>query len=240
MRSHRPRASVWTSGEKIGFSEVKASELRKEAATFGIANGRITATSKHGTVVTVTSGATSPGSADIRNTLKIIRPDGLQLDLELDGDVRINDSEDGSLPVYFPSSGKTCVFDASGAMTVRQDEAGQSGTTEDDIIINVKGSLVDGGDGDNTIINLADDAVINGGKGDDTIFANRVKGNTIDAGEGNDRLLGGAIRDSSIDMGEGNNTITVSYINGGSVVWEMATTLSTWEASAAAPTTQRI
>lgn len=203
--------------ERAEFSGIPLTELQEKTAKFGGSGGSLTATSKHGTVVTVTSGRADLSSADIRNTLKITRPDGLQLDLELDGDVRINDSEDGSLSVYFPSSGKTCVFDASGAMTVRQDEAGQSGTNGDDILINVKGSLVDGGDGDDTIINLADDAVINGGKGDDTIFANRVKGNTIDAGEGNDRLLGGAIRDSSIDMGEGNNTIAVSSINGGSV-----------------------
>lgn len=203
--------------ERAEFSGIPLTDLQEKTAKFGGSGGSLTATSKNGTVVTVTSGRADLSSADIRNTLKITRPDGLQLDLELDGDVRINDSEDGSLSVYFPSSGKTCVFDASGAMTVRQDEAGQSGTNGDDILINVKGSLVDGGDGDDTIINLADDAVINGGTGDDTIFANRVKGNTIDAGEGNDRLLGGAIRDSSIDMGEGNNTIAVSSINGGSV-----------------------
>lgn len=203
--------------ERAGFSETGVTKLQEEIGKFGSSGGSVTATSKHGTVITVTSGTVEPGSADIRNTLKITRPDGLQLDLELDGDVRINDSEDGSLSVYFPSSGKTCVFDASGAMTVRQDEADQSGTNGDDILINVKGSLVDGGDGDDTIINLADDAVINGGTGNDTIFAGRVKGNTITTGEGNDRLLGGILRDSRIDMGEGDNTISVGAINGGSV-----------------------
>lgn len=203
--------------ERAGFSETGVTKLQEEIGKFGSSGGSVTATSKHGTVITVTSGTVEPGSADIRNTLKITRPDGLQLDLELDGDVRINDSEDGSLSVYFPSSGKTCVFDASGAMTVRQDEAGQSGTNGDDILINVKGSLVDGGDGDDTIINLADDAVINGGTGNDTIFAGRVKGNTITTGEGNDRLLGGILRDSRIDMGEGDNIISAGAVHGGSV-----------------------
>lgn len=194
--------------ERAGFSETGVTKLQEEIGKFGSSGGSVTATSKHGTVITVTSGTVEPGSAEVRNTLQITRPDGLQLDLELDGDVRINDSADGSLSVYFPSSGKTCVFDAFGAMTVRQDEAGQSGTNGDDILINVKGSLVDGGDGDDTIINLADDAVINGGKGNDTIIVDQAFNASIHGGTGKNSIVVSKSFGSKVDGEEIEDTRT--------------------------------
>lgn len=171
-------------------------------------SGKVSTTSSQGTIVTVSTPSASAYE------LQITRKDGLQLTFEARDDMRINDLEDGSLSVYFPASGQTCLFDASGAMSVLQGETGQSGTSSDDIIINVKGTKVDGGDGNDTVFNFADNATITTGEGDDAVFTTAENSLTIDTGNGNDRLFGSVLHNSTVNMGEGDNSFTASMASG--------------------------
>lgn len=171
-------------------------------------SGKVSTTSSQGTIVTVSTPSASAYE------LKITRKDGLQLTFEARDDMRINDLEDGSLSVYFPASGQTCLFDASGAMSVLQGETGQSGTSSDDIIINVKGTKVDGGDGNDTVFNFADNATITTGEGDDAVFTTAENSLTIDTGNGNDRLFGKTLSASTVNMGEGDNSFHAGMAGG--------------------------
>lgn len=171
-------------------------------------SGKVSTTSTQGTIVTVSTPSASAYE------LQITRKDGLQLTFEARDDMRINDLEDGSLSVYFPASGQTCLFDASGAMSVLQGETGQSGTGSDDIIINVKGTKVDGGDGNDTVFNFADNAAITTGEGDDAVFTTAQNSLTIDTGNGNDRLFGKTLYASTVNMGEGDNSFHAGMAGG--------------------------
>jgi hypothetical protein len=121
------------------------------------------------------------------------------------------------------------VYDKDGGKSVVEGQAGASGTAGDDILINRFGSIVDGGDGDDIIVNFASDAtilggngndtilavgggkLIDGGAGDDLIAADRL-GGTIRMGEGSDRLVARAILGSRIES-SGNDSVAAKYLN---------------------------
>lgn len=201
---------------RIDFTDPNALVLESvdidKLCTAMYGTGETTIASKQGTVVTVEDARGRPPYPT-----RITRSDGLQLTLNVSDDVRINDLEDGTLSLYFPSTGKTCLFDSAGVMRVEEGEPNQSGTGGDDIIINVNGSVVDGGDGDDTIFNFANNTTITGGNGDDTVFMNTSSGNTITMGDGNDRLVGKTLNNSHVDMGEGDNVVSMQHITGGTL-----------------------
>lgn len=178
----------------------------------------LTVTSTKGTVVTVNRTtekmpAKTQHSKDVkeieRYTANVTAKNGQNITFELTGDVRITDLEDGSLAVTYANTGETHVYDPDGAKQVLKGETGVlSGTDGDDIFINMNGASVDGGEGDDTIINFADDANLQGGNGDDTIILGRqVSGNTINTGEGDDKLIGVGASNTKVEMGEGNNVV---------------------------------
>ncbi|WP_027178139.1 hypothetical protein [Maridesulfovibrio bastinii] len=143
---------------------------------------------------------------------------GLQFDLEISDDARITDTDDGGVSVTFRGSGEVHIYDASGNKTVRKDSTDTfTGTDRDDIFINLRGSEVDGGAGNDSIINFADNATLRGGDGDDEIIlARSVAGNTIATGPGNDSLRGHDITASHVDMGEGDNSVEFNNLGQGS------------------------
>lgn len=172
--------------------------------------GGLSVTSKQGTDIRVQRASTEKdGQASDIYLAGVTRSNGVQYSFEFNENVRINDSEDGTLTVYYADSGETHTFDAQGTRTITQGKAGSlSGTDGDDILINLNGNSVDGGSGDDTIINFADDAELNGGDGNDTVLlAKNVRGNRIDMGNGDDRVMGLYAQDSEINMGDGDDTV---------------------------------
>lgn len=197
----------------------KASFFWDTRETANLADGEgVTTTSPHGTVVNVARIPASESGEISPYTAQVTRKDGLQITFELTGNVRVNDRDDGSLAILFADTGETHVYSPDGTKSILQGEAGSfAGTEGNDIFINLNATSVDGGEGDDTIINFADNASLNGGNGNDTIILGReVAGNAIDTGEGNDSLLGVGARNSSIRMGEGNNTVDLDVLEGAS------------------------
>lgn len=152
-------------------------------------------------------------------TAQITRKDGLQINLALDDDVRINDLEDGGLSIYYASSGTTRTFDAEGKESITYGEPDALGTDGDDIIINRSSMRVDAGAGNDTIINLADGAELLGGDGDDQIFLTAVESKdvTIDGGAGNDRIMGQSLSNATIHLEDGNDSLTATLVQGASI-----------------------
>jgi hypothetical protein len=189
----------------------------------------INVASKQGTIVTVASivATADPATAfpfpflsyaDSTSSYiaSITRQDGLQINLALNEDIRVNDLEDGGLAVYFAQSGITHMYDAAGNKSVLESEGGAlAGTAGDDILINRFGSFVDAGDGDDTIINFAHNATILGGNGDDKIFvpvsANNV---SLDGGAGNDLIVAHRLDNSTITMLEGDDRLVAGNVSG--------------------------
>ncbi|MFW5490172.1 MAG: hypothetical protein ACNI3A_17420 [Desulfovibrio sp.] len=177
-------------------------------------NEKVETTSSSGTSVNVKRSVAGPQSTYMA---AITTASGLHLELELSDDARITDLEDGGISVTYRGSGETHVYDAAGNKTVRQNESDTfAGTDKDDIFINLRGSEVDGGAGNDTIINFANNATLHGGDGDDTIILARASiGNTINAGGGNDSLQGGVVLKSNIDMGDGDNKVDLDRLGDG-------------------------
>lgn len=163
-------------------------------------------------------------------TAQITRKDGLQINITLDDDVRINDLEDGGLSIYYASSGVTKVFDAEGRESVSQGERNVLGTEGNDIIINRRSLRVDAGNGDDLIINLANNAEILGGDGNDSIFLPMVesKGLRIDGGAGDDRVVGARLHGSKITMEDGNDTLIAADIQNSNITSSGSDRIKSW------------
>lgn len=187
----------------------------------------LSAESKRGTNVTVTrvQGQTEennvPDAAPARDAyyMNITRVNGSQINYSFTDNARINENEDGSMYVYFSATNKTHIYDASGNMTEVDGDILSGDNSGDDIFVNTTGSFVDAGDGDDVIINWADDASILGGSGNDTvILGENARRNTVDTGSGNDTVIArDGLTDTNVSLGEGNNTAFIGTINGGSL-----------------------
>lgn len=206
---------VSETGHKHNSTELEIASNRQTQA--------FTTVSAQGTVIGISSLA--PEEGHIRDevpevlTAQITRKDGLQLNIALEEDVRINDLEGGGLSIYYASSGITRTFDAKGRETVTQGEKNALGTGADDIIINRHSTHVDAGNGDDVIINLADGAELLGGDGNDKIFlpGAQSKGVTIDGGAGDDAIVGQRLDNASVIMDEGKDSLTATHITGATI-----------------------
>lgn len=186
-------------GYKDNSNELKKAHFEGQTST---------CISAQGTIIGVDRISEHPGKNE-KNTIQITRKDGFQVNLELDDDLRINDLDDGSLSIYYASTGISRIFDAEGKETTIQGEKNVLGTSEDDIIINTFSRRVDAGDGDDTIINFGENVEILGCAGDDNIFLHScfTNGVSIDGGAGNDTIVGYDISESNIVMNEGEDVL---------------------------------
>lgn len=147
--------------------------------------------------------------------VQITQKSGMQIQIVLTENMRINEADNGNVTVLYGDSHKKITYSPDGNIVETIDtEDSIVGTTGDDIIINLNGSFVDGKEGDDSIFNLADNVTILGGSGNDSIFVPGTIANaTIDTGEGNDTVAGDRINNSSIDLGAGDNEIAIRSIH---------------------------
>lgn len=116
---------------------------------------------EQGTIITLfTPPIACEGPCSQNYSLQVTRKDGFQLTLPLDENVRMNEQEDGTISLYYPASGKRLSYDAEGNELEEMLAVGELGTEGDDILINVSGSRVESGSGNDTIFNLTDDVAI--------------------------------------------------------------------------------
>lgn len=177
-------------------------------------------TTAQGTIVTLLTPPVGYSESTPENfSLQVTRKDGFQLTLPLDGDVRMNEREDGSISLYYPASGKRLTYDAEGNKLEEMLGAGEQGTDGDDILINVSGSRVDSGSGNDTIFNLTNDVSITGEEGNKSIFMGGAsrKNVSIELGDGNYRIYASMLEDSNIDLGNGNNTIAMDIVHNSNI-----------------------
>lgn len=192
--------------------EDESSKPRSQGETF-------THVTAQGTVVGIDRVRSIDNLMSVNNTIQITRKDGLQLNFELTEDMRITDLEDGSLSIYYASTGISRIFDAEGKESTVQGEMNALGTSGDDLIINVSGKRVDAGNGDDTLFNFADGAEILGGAGNDKIYlaSREATGVTIDGGAGDDAIVGENINGATITMEEGTDSLTAFSLNGSNI-----------------------
>lgn len=170
------------------------------------------ATTKNGTIVSVTQMCSLLGShmQDVGGqAVQVTRTNGLQINIELTDDLRINELEDGGLSVYFSSSGITKHYAVDGTESIIEDDEKSLGSGLDDIIINKYGKEINSGDGDDIIFNFANNAIINSGSGDDKILIcnSEASGINIDTGDGNDVVAGYSIDSSVIKLNDGDSLV---------------------------------
>lgn len=192
----------------------------KEVSSFGsgMSENEIATTTEGGTRVSVQSLPTNqaigvPGA--VVNLLNIETKNGLQIQMNLDQNVRITDLEDGGVSLYFPDTGETKTFGADGNVTTDKGEKSDTleGTTGNDILINIDKSTVDAGEGNDTVFNFSNNAVINGGGGDDKIFLPGQTENVIvNTGGGNNTVYGGQVRNALINAQGSNDKLNASRV----------------------------
>lgn len=151
--------------KRLSVEETQA--LQTEIAAQAHAPGQKTlfATSKQGTNITVThlynedtqnNAANAETVASDDYYLNITKKDGSQIKYSFTDNARINENDDGSMYIYFSSTNKTHIYDASGNMTEVDGDLLHGDNTGDDIFINTSGSLVEAGEGDDLIISWAE------------------------------------------------------------------------------------
>lgn len=178
----------------------------------------ITLPSKQGNIITVGKEVTKDAAL-----LHITRKDGSELSLDVRGNFRITEYENGSMEVYSSADNTSYLFDATGKLLSQDGSAsGQegilSGTDGDDILINTSAKTVEGGAGDDTIVNLRANTTISGGDGDDTVFIPQGGMSlTIDGGEGNDTIIGQDFKDCTLTTGNGNDRVEGRFFSNSTI-----------------------
>lgn len=144
------------------------------------------------------------------------RKDGTVVSFDITENARLLELKDGGFAVTLTDSGKRFVVNPDGSIRNGEDAEFEGA---DEIFVNLTGSTVDGGDGNDIILNFANNATIKGGSGNDTIVLASGQSNlTVDAGEGNDTLSGGNLSYSSVTMGDGNEQVGLNEISQGSSI----------------------
>ena len=161
---------------------------------------------KKGTIINVSHvGSDRPDQLDtFGHAVQITRANGLQINLELTDDLRINELEDGGLAIYFASTGLTKHYSADGIESIIENDTALLGTDGDDIIINKYGNQINSGDGDDIIFNFANNAAINAGAGNDKIIIGNpeASGIQIDTGDGRDVVAAYSMNSSTINLND--------------------------------------
>lgn len=181
------------------------------------------AKTKNGTIINVSQTAADLGDMgdSYGQAIQITRSNGLQVNLELTDDLRINELEDCGIAIYFASTGITKHYSVDGVESIIEDVSNLLGTDGDDIIINKYGNQINSGDGDDIIFNFANDTVINAGAGNDKIIIcnPEASGLQIDTGDGSDVVAAFRMDSSTVNLNDGdflvaarldNSTITAS------------------------------
>lgn len=176
-----------------------------------------TTVTEKGTVIGISSiEAVNTFSGEMKPyNLQITRKDGLQLNLDLSEDIRVNDLEDGGLAVHYAQSGLTRIFGADGSETQTREEGGElKGTVGKDVLINKHSASVDAGDGDDIIINLRDNTKITAGDGNDKIINMGYTRNVdINSGSGDNAIYSRA-QGGSLDLTQGSNKVFMDQFSG--------------------------
>lgn len=163
-------------------------------------------TTKNGTIVNISQMASDlyEEHNNYGQAVQITRTNGLQVNLELNDDLRINELDDGCLTIYFASSGITKHFSVDGIESIIENGDSPLGTNGDDIIINKYGSEIISGDGDDIIFNFADNTVINAGDGNDKILICNPEssGVHIDTGDGRDIVAAYSMKSSIVNLND--------------------------------------
>lgn len=181
------------------------------------------AQTKNGTIINIshTASVLDDMHPSYGQAIQITRTNGLQINLELTDDLRINELEDGGLAIYFASTGITKHYSVDGVESIIEDVSNLLRTDGDDIIINKYGNQINSGDGDDIIFNFNNNTVINAGAGNDKIiiYNPEASGLQIDTGDGSDVVAAFRMDSSTVNLNDGdflvaarldNSTITAS------------------------------
>lgn len=168
--------------------------------------------SPNGAYVTVTQ-------TDAGYTLRYARAREQDIQLNLTENTRILELPNGELGVSFPDSGKRFVLSLDGSVREATDADMPPGTSGNDILVNLTGDVVDGGDGDDMIFNFAQNATILGGKGNDIVVLGKNSKNLrVDTGDGDDALYGADVENADIRLGSGNNRVRLDQLGAGATL----------------------
>lgn len=201
-----------------GGGEDSTQPTNKAVSSFGsgMSENEIATTTENGTRVSVQSLPTNktfgvPGA--VVKLLNIETQGGLQIQMELDQNVRINDTENGGVSLFFPDTGETKRFDADGNVTTDAGEQSDSleGSNGDDILVNINKSVVNAGEGNDTVFNFSENTIIEGGDGDDKIFLpGHSEDVIVNTGKGSNTVYGGQVNNAIINA-QGNNDKIEAY-----------------------------
>ncbi len=179
--------------------------------TPAMGNPPLEATSARGTLVSVIA-PSQEAPEPSAYTLRLTTADGDAFTLPFTGNVRIAETQDGSLSVYCSDTGKTVCRSSRGGISEVDGDA--TADAAEPVLVNTTGSSVRGGGRNTLIINFADNATIFGGTGDTHILlADGVAGNTIEL-HGNAFIVGAAILQSTITLNGARNSLRFSGIEG--------------------------
>ncbi len=134
---------------------------------------------------------------------------GQDITISTTENVRIVENDDNSTSVYFAAENITRIYNTDGKSTL------YSGNTlskdENTLLINISSEKVTTGDGNDTVISLAEGAHISTSGGDDTVYI-YGKNQSIDLSEGDNKAYISAKENITITAGDGNNTIEIPNI----------------------------
>lgn len=228
-----PTKEVARIGDVASFSEEAIDQLKQSAFDaahageaqklhFGadgvsLAKETLGTTTAQGTTVNVTRTPSKNEAGEVSSSysLSLAGKNGVNVNLDFTGDLSVTEDADGATSVYFSSTNKTQKYDASGSMT--ETDGNTLDKNANSVIINTSGSEVHTGEGNDTVLNFADNATISTGSGNDTIYFSELsQGNTVNSGDGNDTVhIKG--RNQTVDLGGGNNTVHAGSMNGNQI-----------------------
>lgn len=206
--------------KQSAFDAVQAGELQKihfGADGASLAKETLDTTTAQGTTVNVTRTPSKNEAGEVSSnySLSLAGKNGVNVNLDFTGDLSVTEDADGSTSIYFSSTNKTQKYDVSGSMT--ETDGNTLNKNANSVIINTSGSEVYTGEGNDTVLNFANNATISTGSGNDTIyFSESSQGNTVNSGDGNDTVhIKG--RNQNVDLGGGNNTVHAGSMNGNQI-----------------------
>lgn len=174
-------------------------------------SGAMSTLTSQGTTVRLDPAAEEGGTPSLNFT----GVTGGQISLALNPaeDLHIKETADG-LAVRNLTTGTAQLMNYDGSVSDMDDLSLFGDLSGDDILVNMTQTDVDGGDGNDTVINFADNARIRGGNGNDTLLAGNPEatGLDVDMGEGNDTVKAQTLRNSTVSLGNGDNRLEADMV----------------------------